>query len=91
MPFDNGPILGNTEGMSKSTRKQPNLVEQLRTAILASDMQASEIADSSGVDRAVLSRFLSQQRGLNLETAARLAWFLELELAPKRQWKGGVK
>ena len=59
---------------------------RLRQAILRSEMTPYRIAAEAGVNRAILSRFLTGNRGLNLETASRICAVLNLVL---REAKGG--
>lgn len=68
-------------------RKKLNAVEQLREAVRQSGQSLYAVAKGSGVDYAVLSRFMHGERGLNLDTAARLMEHLGLELRPVK--KGG--
>jgi len=72
--------------MAKKSTKA-NAVEQLREAVRQSGQTMYAVAKGSGVDYAVLSRFMADQRGLNLDTAARLMDYLGLELRPVK--KGG--
>ena len=50
------------------------------TQIGSAKLSAYELAEASGVDRSVLSRFLAGKRTITLETADRLAEVLELKL-----------
>jgi plasmid maintenance system antidote protein VapI len=62
-------------------RKKPRtLSEQLRDEIGSAKVSAYELAEASGVDRSVLSRFLAGKRTITLETADRLAEVLKLKL-----------
>ncbi len=54
--------------------------EQLRAALAESKLSAYALAKESGVDAAVLSRFLSGERDITLGTAAKLAHVLGLTL-----------
>ena len=53
----------------------------LKRAIEASDLTVYEIAKRAGVSQIVISRFLSGERDIRLETADRLAEVLGLKLA----------
>lgn len=57
--------------------------EQLRAALAESKLTAYALAKESGVDAAVLSRFLSGERDITLGTAAKLAHVLGLSLVGK--------
>lgn len=59
-----------------------NLEEQLRTAIQESGLTPTALARVTGVDQAVLSRFVNGDRGVTLNTAARVAAHLGLALRP---------
>jgi hypothetical protein len=60
------------------------LSESLRKAVITSKKTRYAIAIGSGVDHAVLRRFMRGERDIKLTTAEHLAEFLELELAPKK-------
>lgn len=64
-----------------------SLSEQLRKAILSSKKTRYAIAIGSGVDHAVLRRFIRGERDIKLKTAESLADYLGLELAKKRAKK----
>ena len=59
-----------------------DIVETLKQAILKSEMSRYELANISKVSEAVLSRFLSGERGITLETAGKIAKTLKLQLTP---------
>jgi plasmid maintenance system antidote protein VapI len=62
-------------------RKKPTtLSEQLRDRIATSRLSPYELAQASGVDRSVLSRFLAGKRSLTLDTVDKLAAVLDLRL-----------
>ncbi len=61
------------------------LSESLRKAVLTSKKSRYAVALGSGVDHAVLRRFMKGERDIKLTTAEHLAEFLELELAPKKR------
>ncbi|HWA99975.1 MAG TPA: helix-turn-helix transcriptional regulator [Pirellulales bacterium] len=75
----------------KSTTKRTpkGIDEQLREAILNSSHKRAAIARETGIADAVLSRFVTEdeyaRRDLRLATAAKIAAFLGLELAPKKR------
>jgi transcriptional regulator with XRE-family HTH domain len=60
------------------------LSERLRKAVLSSKKTRYAIAVGSGVDHAVLRRFMRGERDIKLTTAEHLAEYLGLELVPKR-------
>jgi plasmid maintenance system antidote protein VapI len=57
-----------------------SLVEELRKAILQCGETEYRVAKESGVPQPVLNRFLRGERGISLETAAKLAAYLGLRL-----------
>ena len=63
------------------------LTEQLRKAMKASKQSRYAIAKGSGVDYAVVSRFLDELSDIRLSTAGRLTKYLDLELKPARKAK----
>lgn len=70
--------------MGKSSR---NLAEQLRAAIRQSGLSGNQVAYRAGVPQAVVSRFLRGERSITLNTAAKLAAALGLELRSKGKGK----
>ena len=59
--------------------------EQLRQAINTSQFSRYRISKETGVSQAALSRFMSGERSLTLDTVDVLADFLGLELVSKRK------
>jgi plasmid maintenance system antidote protein VapI len=70
-----------------------NISDQLRKAIIESGISPASLWRQSGVAEAVISRFINGVRTITLDTAAKLAAVLGLELRPvkKRSAKGTVK
>lgn len=64
-----------------------SLSEKLRKAILSSKKTRYAIAVGSGIDHAVLRRFVKGERDIKLKTAESLAEYLGLELAKKKSKK----
>jgi transcriptional regulator with XRE-family HTH domain len=60
-----------------------NVIDQLRKAIRASGQTQLEIAEATGIPQGNLSRFLRGERGLSLESFARLCVHLGLSLVQK--------
>ena len=61
----------------------------MKKAIDKSGMNRSQLGESSGVDPAQISYFMSGQRSLTLKSAEKIADVLGLELAPKKSRKRG--
>jgi plasmid maintenance system antidote protein VapI len=65
-----------------------DITEQLRRAILRelrkSDMTKYMLAKDTGVNWSVIDRFVSGERGISLETAAKLCEYLKLDLTRRR-------
>ncbi len=61
------------------------MTEVLQKAAKDSGQTAYALAKGSGVDRAAVVRFLNGDRGLNLDSAGKLATYLGLELRPVRK------
>ena len=68
-------------------RKRADIEDQLRRAVEESDMSLVQLAERSGVNKGILSRFLRRERSMTLGTAARLAEVLGLELRCKKSRK----
>ncbi len=62
-------------GMRRSTFRQ-----QLRQAILTCGKSRYRIFKDTGIDQAVLARFINETAGLSLETVDQLCEYLELNL-----------
>lgn len=70
----------------KTTRKRKtDLAADIRRAIRASGMTPYRIATDADVDRAIMTRFVNGDRGLNLTTASKLCELLGLELRSVRR------
>jgi transcriptional regulator with XRE-family HTH domain len=59
-------------------------VDQLQHAIKRSGDTQYAIAQATGISQSVLNRFLNGERGISLDTAAKLCQYLDLDLAPRR-------
>lgn len=66
--------------MAKKTRQKRTLTQALKQAIEASGQSHLQIAKGSGVSQAVLSRFVSGERSITLQTADKVASYLGLDL-----------
>jgi plasmid maintenance system antidote protein VapI len=64
-----------------------NMADIIRAAIKRDGRTRYALAQESGVNQAVLGRFVRGERGLNLDTADRLCRVLGLELRPVRKRK----
>jgi transcriptional regulator with XRE-family HTH domain len=62
-----------------------DLLGSLRAAIKSSGQSRYQIAKATGVAESVLSRFMSGERGLSIETAERIAAHLGLEVVLRRR------
>ena len=58
------------------------IIDQLREAILNCGQTEYRVAKESGVAQPILNRFLRGERGISLETAAKVCKYLDLHLAP---------
>ena len=69
-----------------------DIEKRLREAIIKSKMSRYRIAKESGIGEASLSLFVNQKRTLTLDSAAKIASVLGLELMPKKlKRKAGEK
>lgn len=66
---------------------QRNIEGQLREAILQGGMSRYALSKLSGVSQGVISHFVNRNRSVTMETAAKLAAVLGLELRPVRKRK----
>lgn len=57
-----------------------SIVDQLQRAIKVSGQTEYAIAKGSGVSQSIVNRFVSGERGISLETAAKLCAYLKLDL-----------
>ncbi len=62
-----------------------DISEQLRESILAASMSRYSLAKKADVSEAVLSRFVNRKRTITVETAAKIARVLGLELRSKKR------
>jgi DNA-binding phage protein len=60
--------------------KQNTITDQLKAAIKASGLTHYRIAKDAGLKATSVDRFMSGQRGLNIDTAAKICAALNLEL-----------
>ena len=58
------------------------LTKQLQAAIAATGLSLYAVAQASGVAAPILQRFVNGERGITLETAAKVADYLGLSLMP---------
>jgi transcriptional regulator with XRE-family HTH domain len=63
---------------------QSNLAEAIREAIRASGQSAGQLGASSGVDKAIITRFLRDERSITVETAEKLLAALGCVVTVKR-------
>ena len=71
-----------------STMREP-FSAILRRAILESGLSRYAVSVRSGVDQAVLSRFIAGKSGLSLESVDKLVDALGLEVGTRRKRKDG--
>jgi transcriptional regulator with XRE-family HTH domain len=61
-----------------------NILDQLRRAMRDSGETEYAIAKGSGVSQSVVNRFVSDERGISLKTAAKICEYLKLDLVRPR-------
>ena len=66
-------------------KAKTDIQEQLRQAILNAEISRYRLAKLSGVTRAVISTFVNYKRSATMDTAAKLATALGLELTPMKK------
>lgn len=64
----------------RKTPAEPDIVEQLKAAIMDSGLSLNELSRRSGVDQGQLSRFMRGLRHLSLPSAAKACLALRLRL-----------
>ena len=64
-------------------RNAPDIREQLRQAIIDAPGSRYDLARYAGVSQTTVSHFVRGLRGMNLDSAARLAEILKLTLRPR--------
>lgn len=62
------------------TRERVTIIEQLRQAMVKSGQTEYAIAKGAEVSQSIVNRFVRGERGMSLETAAKLCTYLELDL-----------
>ena len=68
-------------------RKKKDIESKLRRAIIGSELSRYEISKRSGVAASQLSYFVNGKRTLRLDSAAKVAEILKLDLTPKKEGK----
>lgn len=73
------------------TRKMAKLTDSIRAAVKAHDQTAYAIAKGANVARSQISRLLSGESGMSVDTIERLADYLgfQITIEPKRKTKKG--
>ena len=66
-----------------------SFADLIRTAVKRDGRTAYAIARDSGVNSAVVGRFLKGERDVTLKTAEKICRTLQLELRPERRQKKG--
>ena len=69
--------------------KRIKLSDQLRRAIETAGRTRYKLAQETGIDQAVLSRFMHRKGGMLIDAIDRLAEALDLELVPRQKAKKG--
>ncbi len=84
-----GIYLPHSKSISRMLTMVP-LIEDIRQAVEASGKTRYRIAKDSGIAESQLSRLMSGERGLSIESLEQLAACLGLEITirPKRRRKG---
>lgn len=78
--LDKAPSVADNAGMGKRRGKQPNVSDQIRAAIETSGLTRYRIWKKTGIDQAVLSKFMLGQRGISMESLDKLGELLHLEV-----------
>jgi plasmid maintenance system antidote protein VapI len=67
--------------MGSRSTKAADVADQLRQAIRGCGLSLNKLAETTGVHKAQLSRFLRSEQSLTLKAAAKLCNYLGLRLA----------
>ncbi len=70
--------------MPKKTTTRKSFSDELRSAIDESGLTRYAICQAAGIDKASMSKFMSGERGLGLESIDKLAELLGLHIVSKR-------
>ena len=68
-----------------SMSEEPKMVSALRAAIVDSGLSHYRIAKDAGITADIVSRFVTGERQLKIESAGRIAEVLGLELVQQKQ------
>ena len=68
-------------------KRRIRLSDQIRRAVAASGLTRYRISKITGIDQAVLSRFMAGKVGLSMSALDRLADALELDVVTRKQRK----
>jgi DNA-binding Xre family transcriptional regulator len=80
LPIGNGSPAPSPGGVMPRRSRPPSLADQLRRAIAGCGMSLNQLAKTTGVHQAQLSRFMRAERSLTLTAVDRLCAHLELRL-----------
>ena len=69
-------------------KAKTDIQEQLRQAILDAEISRYRLSKLTGVTQAVISTFVNRKRSATMDTAAKLATALGLELTPVKKPAG---
>lgn len=67
-------------GRRRHAAETPSMIIQIRNAVRSSGRSLAELSESCGLHHGQLSRFMRDERGLSLESAARLCEHLGIRL-----------
>jgi transcriptional regulator with XRE-family HTH domain len=65
---------------ANETKSKETITDALKRHIKASGLTHYRFEKETGIDASVLDRFMAGKRGISLETAAKIAQLLNLEL-----------
>jgi predicted XRE-type DNA-binding protein len=75
------------------TTKKTSLTEQLRQLIETAEMSRYELWQRTGIDQAVLSKFVNHKGGLSMESLDKIGELLDLQITKRpttaKRRKGG--
>ena len=71
--------------LTTMTTKNTSLTDQLRQLIESAEISRYQIWQQTGIDQAVLSRFVNRKEGLSMESLDKLGEILDLQITKREK------
>lgn len=72
-----------TATLTTMTNKKTSLTDQLRQLIESAEMSRYELWQRTGIDQAVLSKFVNHKGGLSMESLDKIGELLDLQITTR--------